>query len=271
MIKNGKNLSKKNQEIMSDLECFIRKRKESKKLLLMAHIIAGYPSFEENIQELEVMEEAGVDLVEVQFPFSEPIADGPVFSLANKKAIDQGIKTQNCFSFLEKIKNKFSFKVLIMGYYNTVFKYGLKDFTQRAKSNNISGLIIADLPLKENSELSFYCKEQNLSLICFVTPTQDEQSIQVAKKNASGFIYIIARRGVTGEKTILNKETQDLIKKTRKNNFPLALGFGLSTREDLLFLQNKVDIAIIGTAILRNWEQGGKAQLKKFFKEISIS
>ena len=110
------------------LEAFIAERKQNKDLLVMAHVVCGYPSFEENMQELEIMAEAGVDLVELQFPFSEPSADGPLFVRANEQSLKAGTTVDQCFEFMAKVSARFPFKVLMMGYYNTVFKMGEEVF-----------------------------------------------------------------------------------------------------------------------------------------------
>ena len=105
-----------------ELATYIRERRQEKELLIMAHVVCGYPSFEENMQALEIMEQAGVDLVELQFPFSEPSADGPIFVRANEESLKSGTTIDQCFDFMRAVTSRFTFKVLMMGYYNTVFK-----------------------------------------------------------------------------------------------------------------------------------------------------
>ena len=115
------------------LQAYIAERKEQKDLLVMAHVVCGYPSFEDNMQELEIMAEAGVDLVELQFPFSEPSADGPLFVKANEQSLKSGTTVDQCFEFMAQASAKFPFKILMMGYYNTAFRMGEATFVERIK------------------------------------------------------------------------------------------------------------------------------------------
>ena len=135
------------------LEAFIAERKQDKDLLVMAHVVCGYPSFEDNMQELEIMAEAGVDLVELQFPFSEPSADGPLFVRANEQSLKAGTTVDQCFEFMAKVSTRFPFKVLMMGYYNTVFKMGEELFVQRLREAGGVGYILPDLPVEESANL----------------------------------------------------------------------------------------------------------------------
>ena len=255
---------------MNSLTKFIEKRKEKKPLLLMTHIICGYPNFENNLRELEIMENCGVDIVEIQFPFSEPIADGPLFSLANRQAIQQKTTTQQCLDFLDSIKGKFSFKILMMGYYNTVFCYGLEKFTTELKKLGVEGLIIADLNIDEGKKLYQLCNKNNLSLIQIMTPTNTPQRLNKIAKYSQGFIYVVARQGVTGYKTTLGEQTISFISQCRKEtSLPLAVGFGISSKKDLDFLKDHADIAIIGSAILRTWEKEGAQGLTQFLQNLT--
>lgn len=127
------------------LQHYIAERKKSKDLLVMAHVVCGYPSFAENLQELEIMAEAGVDLVELQFPFSEPSADGPLFVHANEQSLKAGTTVDQCFEFMKLISERFDFKVLMMGYYNTAFKMGEARFVQRIKESGGVGYILPEI------------------------------------------------------------------------------------------------------------------------------
>ena len=115
------------------LQTYIEQRKKDKDILVMAHVVCGYPSFEANMQALEIMADAGVDLVELQFPFSEPSADGPLFVKANEQSLKSGTTVDQCFEFMRQASERFAFKILMMGYYNTAFRMGEELFIQRLK------------------------------------------------------------------------------------------------------------------------------------------
>ena len=141
------------------LNTYLAERKKTKDVMVMTHVVCGYPSFDDNWAELEIMQEFDVDMVELQFPFSEPSADGPMFVKANQEASDSGVTVDDCFAFMEKVCKHFSFKVIMMGYYNTVFKTGHRTFLERLKTAGAAGFILPDLPIDEAGELHGIAKE----------------------------------------------------------------------------------------------------------------
>lgn len=237
--------------------------------MIMTHVVCGYPSFEANWKALEVMDSFGVDLVELQFPFSEPSADGPLFVKANQEAIRNGVHVEDCFEFMAKVTAKFSFKVVMMGYYNTVFKTGHRDFLQRLKNAGAHGFILPDLPVEEAGDLHDIAKELELAPIILMTPTNSDARLAELAKSADGFIYTVARKGVTGSDTDMNAEVSDFIERCRAfTNLPLAVGFGVSKAEDIEFIGQHADIAVIGTAALKAWEERGAEGLTAFFTQL---
>ena len=237
--------------------------------MIMTHVVCGYPSFDDNWQELEIMEAAGVDLVELQFPFSEPSADGPLFVKANQAAVDAGVNVEDCFAFMQKVTSHFSFKVVMMGYYNTVFKTGHHDFLQRLKNAGGEGFILPDLPIEEALELHTIAKELDLSPIILMTPTNSDQRLKQLAQSADGFIYVVARKGVTGSNTNMNQEVADFILRCRQyTDLPLAIGFGVSSKQDIDFISQHAEIAVIGTAALKAWENNQQEGLTDFFEQL---
>lgn len=237
--------------------------------LIMTHVVCGYPSFDANWKALEVMDSFGVDLVELQFPFSEPSADGPLFVKANQDAISSGVHVDDCFEFMAKVTAKFSFKVVMMGYYNTVFKTGHREFMQRLKDAGAYGFILPDLPVEEAGELHGIAKELDLAPIVLMTPTNTDARLARLAESADGFIYTVARKGVTGSNTNMNTEVSEFIERCRKfTELPLAVGFGVSKAEDVQFIGQHADIAVIGTAALKAWEGNGEQGLKEFFTQL---
>ncbi len=134
------------------LESYLRDRLKQRDILLMTHIVIGYPSFEESFRIVETMVEAGVDLMELQIPFSEPIADGPVILHANQKALSGGATVQKCFDFARKVTRTFDIPFLFMSYYNILFKYGVERFSQEMVQAGLQGAIVPDLPHEEGAD-----------------------------------------------------------------------------------------------------------------------
>ncbi|MDP6198860.1 MAG: tryptophan synthase subunit alpha [Porticoccaceae bacterium] len=251
------------------LEAFIAERKKSKELLVMAHVVCGYPSFEENLQELEIMAEAGVDLVELQFPFSEPSADGPLFVRANEQSLKAGTTVDQCFDFMRQVSARFPFKVLMMGYYNTVFKMGEDVFVQRLKEAGGVGYILPDLPVEEAENLHALSAEADVEPVILMTPTSSDKRLAQLGAASRGMVYAVARKGVTGSKTDMGDDVVALIDRCRQHtDVPIGVGFGISSKADMDFLKGSADLAIVGTAALKIWEQSGAEGLRGFFAEL---
>ncbi|MAH74069.1 MAG: tryptophan synthase subunit alpha [Cellvibrionales bacterium TMED49] len=253
-----------------ELATYIRERRQEKELLIMAHVVCGYPSFEENMQALEIMEQAGVDLVELQFPFSEPSADGPIFVRANEESLKSGTTIDQCFDFMRAVTSRFTFKVLMMGYYNTVFKMGEKDFLERLSAAGGVAFILPDLPIAESVMLRKTALSRGIDPIIFMTPTSSEKRLSELGAASSGMVYVVARKGVTGTKSNIDAEVVALLQRCRMHtDVPLGLGFGISNRDDLQVLRGTADVAIIGTAALKTWQNAGPFGLRDFFHALS--
>jgi len=235
----------------------------------MTHVVCGYPSFEDNWKELEIMQKHDVDLVELQFPFSEPSADGPLFVKANQEAIEKGVTVNDCFEFMQKVSEHFSFKVIMMGYYNTVFKTGHQIFLERLAAAGATGFILPDLPVDEAQDLQEIGKKLDLAPIVLMTPTNTDERLEQLANSAEGFVYTVARRGVTGSQTEMDNEVANFVERCKNaTDLPLAVGFGVSDKKDIEFIGQHADIAVIGTAALKAWEQGGEKALDDFFSQL---
>ena len=180
---------------MTPLETYIRQRLQRKKLLLMTHAVVGYPSLEANLRMLEAMQRADVDLVELQLPFSEPIADGPVFVRANQRALEAGMNWERYFTFMQRAASLFDFKLLLMGYYNSILQMGHDRFCACLAEHGGSGFIVADLPPEESGDLLQHADTHHLCPIVLMTPTNPMPRLHEIARHARGFIYCVARKG----------------------------------------------------------------------------
>jgi len=254
---------------MTPLETYIRQRRQHKKLLLMTHVVVGYPSLDANMVMLEAMQRADVDLVELQLPFSEPIADGPVFVRANQRALEAGMNWERYCTFMQRAASAFDFKMLLMGYYNSVLQMGHDTFCACLAEHGGSGFIIADLPPEESGDLLHHADIHQLSPIVLMTPTNSIPRLQEIARQARGFVYCVARKGVTGRQTHLDDSLEGFLARCRQGtSLPLALGFGLRTGADLQRLHGLADIGIIGTALLAAWEQGKARQYEALLQDL---
>lgn len=247
------------------------KIKKEKRLGLMIHLVVGYPSIEITESLAKVMEDAGVDFIELQIPFSDPLADGPTIMRACEKALGNGVKVKDAFELASKLSKQVKIPLFFMAYYNTVFKYGTQKFCRDAQKAGISGLIIPDIPPEEESEEHFikYCKQAGLKNIRVVSPAS---TIDRLKKNAgiaSGFVYCTARQGITGVQKRLNPNVTAFLKNVRRYfKIPIAVGFGISKKEDLKRLTPFADIAIIGSAIIDVINKSNKNDIEKNVKKF---
>jgi len=240
------------------LESYLKQRLEEKEILLMTHIVLGYPTFEDAYGIVEAMVNAGVDLMELQIPFSEPIADGPVILHANQKALAKGATVKKCMAFARKAVESFDIPFLFMSYYNILFKFGVDRFAEEMHNSGIAGAIVPDLPPEEGKDYLDAMEKYQLSPIFIFSPTTSEKRMTYLNNFGRGFVYCIARKGVTGVATEFSKRLNEyLLRCRRATNLPLALGFGVKDREDVEFLKGKADIAVIGSETIRLVDSAG--------------
>ncbi len=251
------------------LESYVRGRLKEKDILLMTHMVLGYPCFEDCFRIIEAMVEAGVDLMELQIPFSEPIADGPVILRANQKALENGTTVQACLDFSQEVARRFDIPFLLMSYYNIPFKYGVSSFVSSMAKMGLQGTIIPDLPPEEAHAYLEVLKEHQLAPIFIFSTTTSDRRMQYIASFASGFIYCVARKGVTGANTNFSEDLAAYLGRCRRvTSLPLALGFGVREKPDVEYLKGKVDIAVLGTQAIRVAEQRGIGSVGNFIRSL---
>lgn len=251
------------------LEQEIRSALKKKDLLLMTHIVLGYPNFDDSARVVEKMVEAGVDLMELQIPFSEPMADGSVILKANAEALKAGATVEKSFEVAEKLAAEFDIPFLFMTYYNILFCQGVSTFVERCKSIGMQGCIVPDLPPSEGQEYLEAMQKAELAPIHIFTPNTPEPRMRFLNDNSAGFIYSVARKGVTGKETAFSDDLADYLARCRSStNLPLAVGFGVKSREDIDFLRGKADIAVVGSETIRVLEREGIEGVQPFIREL---
>jgi tryptophan synthase alpha chain len=244
---------------------YLRKQKEKKDILLMTHLVLGYPSLAVNREVIRQMVDNGVDLIEMQIPFSEPMADGPIILKANQDSLEAGTRVRDCLDFAAEVTAAHPIPFLFMTYYNILFKYGVEAFFQKAAEINIKGFIVPDLPPEEGAEFLALAREYDIAPIMIYAPTSTEERMKELAGHANGFIYCVARRGVTGKKTDFDLDFGEYMARCRRGtDLPLAVGFGISNKEDVDFLTGQADIAVIGTQTIRLVDAEGAAAVGPF-------
>jgi tryptophan synthase alpha chain len=251
------------------IESYLRNRLKQRDILIMTHIVIGYPSFEESFRLVETMVRSGVDLMELQIPFSEPIADGPVILHANQKALSGGATVRKCFDFADKVAKTFDIPFLFMSYYNILFKFGVDRFSQSMVRAGLQGAIVPDLPHEEGAEYLSAMDRHNLAPIFIFSPTTPDERMKDIASYARGFIYCVARKGVTGIDTDFSDQLEEYMGRCRAaTDLPLALGFGVKDRADVDFIKGKTDIAVIGTQTIRLMEKEGISAVGEFIRGL---
>jgi len=249
-----------------ELEQALQQRLTTKPILLMTHLVLGYPSLAVNREVIGQMAASGVDCIELQIPFSEPIADGPVILKASQQSLDNGITVEACFRFGQEMAAAFpGVNFLFMTYYNIVFKYGETAFLKRTRDIGFCGTIIPDLPPEEGQTYLEESRGLGLAPILFFTPTSTDERMRAVAAQGAGFIYCVARRGVTGQHTAFDGDLEHYLDRCRRaTRLPLAVGFGISSRADVALLTGKADMAVIGTATIKLVDGQGPAAVGPF-------
>jgi tryptophan synthase alpha chain len=251
------------------LEKYIRDRKADKEILLMTHIVLGYPSLDVNRAVIAEMVENGVDCIEMQIPFSEPMADGPVILKANQDSLANGTSIEACLEFGAEMCSTHNISFLYMTYYNIIFKYGEQQFLDRAAQAGIQGLILPDLPPEEGSTLFSLAREAGIAPVMIYSPTSTDERMKELDSYGGGFIYCAARKGVTGKHSELDTGFSSYLQRCRAATaLPLAVGFGIQNRADIEALIGLADIGVVGSQTIKLVDEQSSAAVGPFIRHL---
>ncbi len=238
---------------MNNLDVKLQEIKKRGKIGIMTHVVIGYPSLKDTEKLVISMANFGVDIVELQIPFSDPLADGPTIMKACEESLRQGTKVADALVIANKLAGKVFIPLLFMCYYNTIFKYGIEKFIRDAKNVGVSGLIVPDIPLDEEPYEHFIaiCKKYEIHGIRVISPATTGERLEKNSKIASGFVYFTSRQGSTGASLKLNPKLSENLGRIKKIiKIPVAVGFGISKKEHIQQLQGYADIVVVGSKII---------------------
>lgn len=239
IMKNSRTISEQYQKI----------KNEGRRGIMM-HVIVWYPDIATSESIAHTLLEAGIDFLEIQIPFSDPMADGPTFMHANSVAVRNKTTVQDCFDFMRRLRTKTDIPLILMGYYNSIFRKGVREFCGQASQAGCSGIIFPDYPLDHERRewLLATCQEFGLDFIPVLNPSATEERIKkVADLNPS-LLYYGMRKGITGAKDTLDINLEKNIQYVKQLLFcPIAVGWGISTPDHIRDLPQEADIAIIGS------------------------
>ena len=225
---------------------------------LVAYVTAGDPSLKFTEKLVLRMAEAGADVVELGVPFSDPIADGPVIQRASERALKAGTTLPGVLKLAERLRRKSAVPLVLFSYYNPVLQMGVERFAARAAAAGVSGVLITDLTPEEAGEFVRTLRRHKLDTVFLAAPTSSNGRLRSIARLSRGFVYLIARRGVTGAPTEVGGEIKGLVKRLRRSTrLPVAVGFGISRPQQVAALDGLVDGVVVGSALVQCCEQTG--------------
>lgn len=231
------------------------KLKKDKKKAFIPYIMAGDPNLEETLYRLKILEEAGADIIELGIPFTDPIADGPTIQRAAERALNAGTTLRKILHFLEVNKSLLKIPIIIMTYLNPVYNYGVEKFFQDARKSDVAGLIFPDLIVEESQRYTMLASENCIDMIFLVAPTSTPKRVRKIVRASTGFVYYVSMTGITGTELKLESSFKEHIDFVRNLGKPVCLGFGVSKPEEAKYLSQFADGIIVGSAIVKAFNE----------------
>jgi tryptophan synthase alpha chain len=232
-------------------ERFTALKKEGRKAFV-AYLTAGDPDLETTAKLIPALEAAGVDIIEVGVPFSDPTADGPVIQAACQRALKRGSTLKKILAMIAGLRRISEIPIVLFGYYNPILSYGPEGFAADAAASGVDGILVVDLPPEEADELRQYSDPAGLAFITLIAPTTDLRRAQKILRRATGFVYYISVTGVTGTAVPRPKDVRRDVKRLKgMTALPVAVGFGISTPAQAAAMAPLADGVVIGSALVR--------------------
>jgi tryptophan synthase alpha chain len=241
------------------------------KKALISFVVAGDPDYNLSLEIMHNLVENGTDIIEIGLPFLDPAGDGPIIEEASKRAVHNGATLAKLFNLVENFRQKDrKTPIILMGYYNPIYHFGVKNFTEISKKSGIDGLLIVDLPLEESFEMRRFAKKNDLDIINLIGQNSSEERISKICQNSSGFIYLVSILGITGTKEPDISKNIPHIKHIKKySNLPIALGFGIKNPEIAgRVAKLDIDAIVVGSSLVEIIYKNLKDK-KKIISEMS--
>lgn len=225
---------------------------------LVTFVTAGDPDHETSLAILKGLPAAGADVIELGMPFTDPMADGPAIQAAGLRALNNGARMTRTLEMVRAFRQgDTETPLVLMGYYNPIYSYGVERFLTDAREAGVDGLIVVDLPPEEDAELCVPALAAGVNFIRLTTPTTDDARMPAVLANTSGFVYYVSVTGITGAGSASNAAIEEAVARLRRHtDLPLAVGFGIATPEAAAAVARVADAAVVGSAIVRKIEAG---------------
>jgi len=241
---------------------------------LVSYLTVGYPTFEDSLEAFRVVLREGTDILEVGFPFSDPVADGPTIQKAHQVALENGTKAKDVFNLARTLRQEFEgVPFLLMTYYNPIFRMGLERFVKLAKDNGIDGFIVPDLPPEECLDLKRVCEREGMSLVLLASPTSTEKRLRLICQHTDHLTYFVSLTGTTGERDALPLERlkERLALYRRVCEKPVVVGFGISKGKQAKAVAELSDGVVVGSAFVKLCGERRFEELREKVREIKES
>jgi len=240
---------------------------------LVVYLTAGDPNLDATGELLLALDQAGVDVIELGVPFSDPLADGPVIQRASERALRSGTTLRKILDRFPHWRRKVEAPIILFSYFNPLLQYGLQEFAATAAQAGVDGALVVDLTAEEAESYVQAMRAQNLDTVFLASPTSTQARLERAAELSTGFFYLISRTGVTGERSEMASSGRLLVERTRQlTSLPLAVGFGISTAAQVRGVQSYADAAVVGSAVVHAIEerfaQGGPGVIEKFVRAL---
>ena len=257
----------------SRIEARFRDLRERRAKGLVVYLTAGDPSLEATGELLGAIDRAGADVIELGVPFSDPLADGPVIQRASERALKAGATLRKIMERLASWRESVRAPIILFSYYNPVLQYGLEKFARHAAVYGATGALIVDVTPEEAGQYVAAMRAENLDTVFLASPTSPDARMKKAAELSSGFLYLISRTGTTGERSAISASLKPLVERARKfTSLPLAVGFGISTPEQVREVTAIADAAVVGSAIVHaveeHYAKGGAAAIEQFVRGL---
>jgi len=219
---------------------------------LVTFITAGDPNYELSLDLLKQLPAAGADVIELGMPFTDPMADGPAIQASSLRALKTGMTLKRSLQLVRDFrKGDNETPIILMGYYNPIYSYGVPAFLKDAKAAGVDGLIVVDLPPEEDEELCLPALKAGLNFIRLATPTTDDKRLPAVLRNTSGFVYYVSIAGITGTRSAANTDVSAAVARLKRHtNLPVAVGFGIKTPDQAAEIAKVADAAVVGSALV---------------------
>jgi tryptophan synthase alpha chain len=226
--------------------------KERKQKAFIPYLMAGVPGREETVDLAVELERMGADILELGYPFSDPMADGVVNQAAANRALELGVTADAFIGMVEAIRGRSEIPIVVMAYFNPLFRLGFEAFAKRAKTAGVDGFLLVDVPVEESAEYLEICRREGLAMIFLVAPTTTPERLALVLKESSGYLYYISRTGITGERDSFQAGLAEKLARVKAASpLPVVVGFGISNPDHVRTVCGLADGVVVGSALVR--------------------